>query len=59
MLAVGVSACLQARPIRRGSTPKEPHRCRTGVTADSGGSRPVFRDDGAPLFRLMAAQGSD
>jgi hypothetical protein len=28
-------------------------------TADSGGSRLVFRDDGAPLFRLMAAQGSD
>ena len=27
--------------------------------ADSGVRRLVFRDDGAPLFRLIAAQGSD
>jgi hypothetical protein len=34
-------------------------RQRYDLTANSGASRPVFRNDGAPLFRLIAAQGSD
>jgi hypothetical protein len=65
-MATTIQATFDAKPPTPPTTCRgtfgieHPRRAAEKIqTADSGGSRPVFRDDGAPLFRLIAAQGSD